>query len=57
MGVAVGFGVGVGVAPGGRGAGGRAIVCDSHLPSVRQKSYWIAEIAFGLVSTRRSMLR
>ena len=57
MGVAVGFGVGVGVAPGGRGAGGRAIVCDSHLPSLRQKSYWMAEIAFGLVSTRRSMLR
>jgi hypothetical protein len=56
-----GLGVGVGVAPGGvpggAGDGGRAIVCASHLPSERQKSYWIAEMPFGLVSTRRSMLR
>ena len=53
----MGTGVGVGVTPGGSGAAGRVIVCVSHLPSVRQKSYWTAVIAFGVVSTRRSMLR
>src|SRR6478609_9273160 len=56
-GAGVAVGTGVGVVPGGTGAGGRAIVCDAHLPSERQRSNWIAEIAFGLVSIRRSMLR